>query len=127
MNLDINNIEFADNNVIEMMFSDDHHVLSITTENSYLSSDKVWLGKTKLVVKNWERLTVEKYVSKIPDSKGETYEIDWRTEFLTFDMIQEVTIGPNELILKGFSKQNGDWLTYIFKNCSYTIKVIKSN
>ena len=121
MNLDINNIEFADNKVVEMTFFDNYRTLSITIENSYSTSDKVWLGKTKLVIKNWEELSVQKYVTKVPDSKGETYEIDWRTELLTFDMIQEVIVKPNELSLKGFSKQNGDWITYLFKNCIYDI------
>lgn len=121
MTFEIGNIEFADSKVIEMSFSENYDNLSIVTEDSYCISEKMWLGKTKLIISNWDELTVEKYVSDSLHSKGQKFTINWKKEFETFDMIQESLQNETNLSLSGFSKETGSWLTYNFKNCDYAI------
>ena len=123
MNFEIGNIEFADCRIIEMLFSKNYTNLSIIFEESYHIGEKTWLGKTKLIISNWKDLTVEKYVTKSLDSKGQTFIIDWEKESETFEMIQESLQNENDLSLSGFSKETGNWLTYNFKNCDYTISL----
>jgi hypothetical protein len=104
-----------------MRFSNNYNSLIINIENSYLICEKRWLGKTEIVIHNWEKLTVENYVSESHKKIGETFKIDWETEFYEFDMIMEKVICKKKLSLSGFYKHGNGWLTYTFENYKYSI------
>jgi len=117
MELKFENIEVADNNILEMNFSSNYDSLVIDVENGFLISDGKWLGKTKIMINNWENLILENYISE----SQETEKIDWKEEFYELEMIQEIIVEKDLLSLSGFAKKRKGWLTYRFENCEYSI------
>ena len=117
MELTFENIDFADNNILEMKFSSNYNSLIIDVENGFLISDKKWLGKTKIIINNWKKLILENYISE----SQQTEKIDWKEEFYSLEMIQETIVEKDFVSLSGFDKKRKGWLTYRFENCEYLI------
>jgi len=90
--LKIDEISLADFRIKEISFGQDHKEMKIVTEGSIRISDLIRFEETLIKIKNWEKLSIRKYVTKKPFSKGEYYEIDWIHNLETFDFIQEIIL-----------------------------------
>ncbi|KAF9658480.1 hypothetical protein HBA12_14995 [Tenacibaculum mesophilum] len=107
---------------------EDYDEMDIVSEGSVRISDLKKFKETRIKIKNWEELRVRKYVTQNPFDNGDSIEIDWADNLETFDYIQELILKEeSKLILNGFSKESGAWLTYEFNNFDYEIQIKKAS
>lgn len=127
MKLYFSDIELADTPVLEMILDSERSILRIYYDRIFRISDKRWLGKTSITISEWKELHVEKFVIQNPLEKGRTFQINWKNEIETFEIIQEIKHSDKELRLSGFSKKSGAWLTYRFKSYDCNIETYENN
>ena len=117
MIVDIRDFSISDQPIVDMFFDVQFQRLQINTESSYRISDKRLLGRTIIVIENWEEIQIEKYISNGPMESGKTFQLELNSEIPTMDMIQEMKYEMDStLILSGFVKEGNGWLTYKIKN-----------
>lgn len=126
--LEINNISLSDYPIKEFLLSDNNNEVTIVSEGSFKISELKKLPETRIKIKNWKELRVSKYISKKPFEAGTTFEINWKENLETFDLIQEIILkAESTLILNGFSKQGNGWLTYEFTKFECDIEITKNS
>ena len=125
--LNIDNISLSDFRIKNISLGEDYDEMDIVSEGSVRISDLKKFEETLIKIKNWEELRVRKYVTQKPFDNQYSLEIDWTYNLETFDFIQELILKEeSRLILNGFSKESGAWLTYEFSNFEYEIQIKKT-
>lgn len=123
---EIDNISLSDYRIKKVSLVAGHNEMNIVSEGSIRKSDLKKFKETRIKIKNWNELRIRKYVTQAPYDTGIIFEIDWAKNLETFDFIQEVILKEeSRLILNGFSKESGAWLTYEFNNFEYEIHIEK--
>jgi hypothetical protein len=126
--LEIENISLSDFRIKNISLGEDYDEMDIVSEGSVRISDLKKFEETRIKIKNWEELRVRKYLTQNPYDNGDSLEIDWADNLETFDFIQELILKEeSRLILNGFSKESGAWLTYEFNNFEYEIQIKKAS
>ena len=126
--LEIDNISLSDFRIKNISLGEDYDQIDIVSEGSYRISDLKIFEETRITIKNWDELRVRKYVTQTPFDNGDTIEINWADNLETFDFIHELILKEeSRLILNGFSKESGSWLTYEFDNFEYEIQIKKAS
>ena len=126
--IEIDNISLSDFRIKNISLGKDYDEMDIVSEGSVRISDSKKFEETRIKINNWEELRVHKYVTQNPFDNGDSIEIDWVDNLETFDFIQELILKEeSRLILNGFSKESGAWLTYEFNNFDYEILIKKAS
>ena len=120
----LDDFEFSDCNVKRTLIGD--KVVSIILSSAYYIPDSIFIDNIILSIKNWSDFSAYMYISQSPFSVSEEKKLA-NDDFDFFDLIQEKEINSNEIILKGFGKNSGQWIKYIFKDCQYDISINNKN
>lgn len=118
MNIKLDDLELADCNILETIKSD--KIISIKLSSAYHIHDSMYFDNVVLKISNWSDFSAYIYVSNIPFGTSEKIKLT-DDSFESFELIQEKEINDEKIVLRGFSKESGQWLEYVFKNCMYSI------
>jgi hypothetical protein len=116
--MDLINISVADCSVTNTIV--DRDFVSIFFEQVYDIQKEEFIKNIKLQINNWKEFKIKVYISEQPFSKSIEKNLSI-SEYESFELIQEILAKDNILVLKGFSKDTGCWLEYIFKDYEYSL------
>ena len=114
----IENIETADCTVKEIIKN--NKSISIRFDKIYCLTEKKYKSNITLIIENWTKFLIKLYVTQKPFTEPEEFILNIN-KFESFDLIQEIDYNVSKLILKGFSKESGNWMVYEFNEYDYKI------
>lgn len=114
--MDLSNVGVADCNIVKTIIG--NAFVRIFFEQIYDIQKNEFIQNVELKINNWKEFKMKVYISEQPFSEP-TEKYLSISEYELFELIQEILVEKNILILKGFSKNTGCWLEYIFKDYEY--------
>ncbi|HCR3448884.1 hypothetical protein RM437_09015 [Citrobacter werkmanii] len=120
MTIALNDLEFADCNVLETIKNDKS--VTIKLSSAFYIPSSMFIHDIKLTISNWSIFSAYIYVSNSPFGVSDKKKLTDNTlEF--FELIQEKECNNDDIVFRGFSKNSGQWMIYIFEKCEYEISV----
>jgi hypothetical protein len=116
--LKLEDVNIADSEIIKTFKTTDE-IIIICNSVFNLATNK-YVDKIKLTVKHWSSFRIKIFISSQPFSIAEETILK-ENEFEDFEVIQEVVAVNNLLWFRGFSKNSGNWMEYLFENATFEI------
>jgi hypothetical protein len=116
--LKLEDVNIADSEIIETLKTTDEIIIICGSAFNLITNKYIY--RIKLVIKHWSSFRIKIFISSQPFSIMEETILK-ENEFEEFEIIQEVVAINNLLWFRGFSKNSGNWMEYLFENATFEI------
>jgi hypothetical protein len=115
--MEIDDISTSDCKIEYMLI--ENNEIKIIFQNVYDMKNKNYVENVCIIINNWKKIICREYITKSSFGKGYWKQSE---QIKHFEIIQEIEKNNEEIILRGFCKETGNWMEYIIEK--YEIKIL---
>ena len=108
--IEIDDISTADCKIKNMSINKNE--LMIIFENIYNAKKNTYIQNVCITINDIKKIICKEYLTKSPFENGYWIESEQNKQF---EIIQEIVRNKDEIILKGFCKETGNWVEYVIE------------